>query len=215
MASPYATGDYTYGTPTAVKKLSGSDQYSNSNLSLHATTSYSSSSTYTNGVSTVASTYGSYESANDGDRDLNVENAKVFVNWLSQSVGRVSQLSSQIEIPQYAKELLLVMIDVLGKQYVEVALDNALDRLQDKQSDNTAEYLDYTVRVANDIVQLISNTANKLLMELAADSSTVRRDMSKILMDYVAHIDEKLKVIEESGVPQHTVKNRWEKITRW
>ncbi|KAK9353119.1 exocyst complex component Sec10-like protein [Lipomyces doorenjongii] len=215
MASPYATADYSRSTPTAVKKLSGADQYNNSASSLYINTSYSSSSTYANSVGTAPSTYGSYDSAHDGDQDLNIENAKMFVRWLSESVGRVSQLSSQIEIPQYAKELLLVMIDALGKQYMEVALDHAMDRLQDKQSENTAEYLDHTIRVANDIVQLISNTANKLLMELAADSTTVRRDMSLTLMDYVAHIEEKVKILEDSGVQQQTVRKRWEKITRW
>ncbi|KAK9319327.1 exocyst complex component Sec10-domain-containing protein [Lipomyces orientalis] len=208
MASPYATADYSHGTPTASTKQSGADQYSNS-------TSASYPSIYTNGVGTAPSTYGSYESAHEGDQDLNMEDAKMFVRWLSESVGRVSQLSSQIEIPQHARELLLVMIDVLGKQYVEVALEHAMERLQDKQSEGTAEYLDHTIRVANDIVQLISNTANKLLMELAADSSTVRRDMSQILMDYVAHIEEKVKVLEDSGVQQQTMRKRWEKITRW
>ncbi|KAK9373303.1 exocyst complex component Sec10-like protein [Lipomyces chichibuensis] len=215
MASPYATADYSRGTPTAAKKLSGADQYNNSASSSYLNTSYSSSSAYASGVSTAPSMYGSYDSAHDGDQDLNIECAKMFVRWLSESVGRVSQLSSQIEIPQYAKELLLVMIDALGKQYVEVALDHATDRLQDKQSENTAEYLDHTIRVTNDIVQLISNTANKLLMELAADSTTVRRDMSQTLMDYVAHIEERVKILEDSGVQQQTVRKRWEKITRW
>ncbi|KAK9332431.1 exocyst complex component Sec10-like protein [Lipomyces starkeyi] len=215
MASPYATAEYSHSTPTAVKKLSGADQYNNSASSIYINTSYSSSSTYANGVGTAPSTYGSSDSAHDGDQDLNIENANMFVRWLSESVGRVSQLSSQIEIPQYAKELLLVMIDGLGKQYVEVALDHAMDRLQDKQSESTAEYLDHTIRVTNDIIQLISNTANKLLMELAADSTTVRRDMSQTLMDYVAHIEEKVKILEDSGVQQQTVRKRWEKITRW
>ncbi|KAJ8103318.1 exocyst complex component Sec10-domain-containing protein [Lipomyces tetrasporus] len=207
MASPYATTDYSHGTPTAVKKLSGADQYSNSSA-LYP-------SIYTNGAGTAPSTYGSYESGHEGDQDLNMEDAKIFVRWLSESVGRVSQLSSQIEIPQHARELLLVMIDVLGKQYVEVALEHAMERLQDKQSEGTVEYLDHTIRVANDIVQLISNTANKLLMELATDSSTVRRDMSQTLMNYVAHIEEKVKVLEDSGVQQQTMRKRWEKITRW
>ncbi|KAK9448426.1 exocyst complex component Sec10-domain-containing protein [Limtongia smithiae] len=151
---------------------------------------------------------------NDGDRDLSLDDARQFVGFLSESLVRVGQLSSKIEIPQYAKELMSVLIDVLGTSYVEVALDHLADRVQsEKATDQLAENLESTIIIATDILQLISNTTNNLLIGLASDSSSVCKEMSELLADYGARIDSKIRALEDMQAA-NPAKRRWDRLTR-
>ncbi|KAK7202539.1 exocyst complex component Sec10-domain-containing protein [Myxozyma melibiosi] len=141
--------------------------------------------------------------ATEADAVPSLDDARLFVGWLSESVARAAQLSSKIEIPQYAKDLLLVLIESLGSLYIEVALDHTTDRLaQEKISDTLSDTIDRLLPACTDILQLISNTANKLLMELAADSSATRKEMSQVLMDYVAAVERKIKTLETAKAAQ-------------
>ncbi|KAK9465636.1 exocyst complex component Sec10-domain-containing protein [Lipomyces arxii] len=201
-----------------IKKQSGPEYYAGTGAAPASQSPYSNTSYSSYGTGNASHSYPSNNSNSDAVQDLSIEDAKMFVNWLAESVKRVAELSSQIEVPQYAKELLLVLINALGTSYVEVALTHAMERIQsEKPTAEMSEFIDNTVRLTSDILQLISNAANKHLMVLASDSSTIRKDMSQILMDYVAQIERRVEILEESGTQQAPVptKKRWEKITKW
>ncbi|KAK9458527.1 exocyst complex component Sec10-like protein [Lipomyces oligophaga] len=163
----------------------------------------------------------------DNDGLLNLNDAQKYIHWLDESVQRVIQLSSQIEIPQYAKDLLEVLIESLGINYLDVVLDNALERSSsEKQSPEMQSVLRQVLHSAQQLYNLITTAANRQLIgHLAADSPTVQKEMSLVLKHYGSTVEGKMNVlrnilisIENSQGRDSSTrsgKKKWDKLARW
>jgi hypothetical protein len=119
----------------------------------------------------------------DEDGQLSLPFAKRMLKWLAEGVGRGLELAGGgNETPKEVRELLHLLITNMGEIYLETALDAANDFASAAEANSKAEpdltYLT-DLRTAISVLHLMLTTVQLLLLPLAANNLTIKRDLEK------------------------------------
>ncbi|KAL1965299.1 hypothetical protein VTN77DRAFT_5901 [Rasamsonia byssochlamydoides] len=133
---------------------------------------------------------------------LSVEFAKRMIKWLAEGVGRSLELSMGSETPKDVATLLNLLLSMMAEGYVEVALDASLDTAISQESAKVEPDFAYlpTIRAAVSITHLMMTCINTVLIPLAANSITTRREMEKKTNLTVNRIEDKINAIEQKTI---------------
>ncbi|BFZ62159.1 Exocyst complex component 5 [Saitoella coloradoensis] len=137
----------------------------------------------------------------EADGLLSIDAAKRMIKWHAESIGRTVELSSSLETAKDARTLLSVLMEYVGKAYVETALDAALSEAnaQDTRSEPRLQYLQ-TIRIATSILQLLRSYIDTALIPLAASSLTLRREMANYTNNNIALLENKINNLVQKTI---------------
>ncbi|KAI5296656.1 Exocyst complex component 5 [Ascosphaera acerosa] len=128
--------------------------------------------------------------------------AKRMLRWLAEAVGRSLELGASSDTPKDVSVLLGLLISTMSEQYIEQALDAAMEAAVNQESYKSEpefRYL-YTLRTAISITHLMLAAVNTVLIPLAGGSITIRRDMEKRATGAVTRIEEKVNAVQQKTV---------------
>jgi exocyst complex component 5 len=136
------------------------------------------------------------------DGRLSTAYAKRMLKWLAEGVRRGLELSGGAETPKDVAALLNLVLKNMGENYIELALDAALDSAATAESSKREPDLTYLghLRTAISTMHLMQSCVNTLLIPLASTALTVRRDMEKSTRTAVARMEDTINSIEQSTV---------------
>lgn len=136
------------------------------------------------------------------DSRLSTPFAKRMLKWLAEGVGRGLELSGGNETPKDVAALLEMLLENMGANYIEVALDAASDQAaaaEAAKKDPDLSYLPH-LRTAVSVMHLMITCINTVLVPLAASSITIRRDMEKNTNLTINRMEDTINVIEQRTV---------------
>lgn len=144
----------------------------------------------------------------DEDGVLSVANAKRMIMWLAESVRRALELGSAAETPKDVGVLLGLMLNSMGRVYVETALEAALDQATSQENAKTEPDMSYlpSIRPAVTIANLMDRFIGTVLIRLAESNATVRRNMEAQKRMGIGSIEQKTNNVIRSSV---TVVSNW------
>lgn len=136
------------------------------------------------------------------DGRLSTAYAKRMLKWLAEGVRRGLELSGGAETPKDVAALLNLVLKNMGENYIELALDAALDSATTAESSRREPDLTYLghLRTAISTMHLMQSCINTLLIPLASTSLTIRRDMEKSTRTAVSRMEDTINSIEQSTV---------------
>ncbi len=136
------------------------------------------------------------------DGRLSIPFAKRMLKWLAEGVGRGLELSGGNETPKDVAALLDMLLENMGANYVESALDAASDQAaaaEAAKKDPDLSFLSH-LRTATSITHLMITCINTVLIPLAASSITIRREMEKNTNLALNRVEDTINVIEQRTV---------------
>jgi len=134
------------------------------------------------------------------DGILNVAYAKRMIIWLAESVRRTLEMGSISETPKDVQALLNLLLDSMGRDYVETALEAALDLASSQENVKNEPDLSYLphVRPAVTITNLMSRFITTVLIRLAESNTTVRRNMEDLTKRAIEATEKKTNAVMKS-----------------
>ena len=140
----------------------------------------------------------------DEDGQLSLPFTKRMLKWLAEGVGRGLELAGGgSETPKEIRELLQLLIANMGETYLETALDAANDIAAAAETNTKTEPdLSYItdLRSGVSVLHLMLTTIQMLLLPLATNNLTIRRDLEKRTNAFVERMEQKI-----DGVLQKTI----------
>ena len=136
------------------------------------------------------------------DGRLSIPNTKRMLKWLAEGVGRGLDLSGGNETPKDVSALLNMLLDNMGTNYIELALDAASDQAllaEQAKGEPDLAYLP-SVSTATSTMHLMITCINTVLIPLAASSLTTRREMEKNTNISVSRLEDRINLIEQRTV---------------
>ncbi len=136
------------------------------------------------------------------DGRLSTAYAKRMLKWLAEGVRRGLELSGGAETPKDVAALLTLILKNMGSNYIELALDAALEAATTAEGSKREPDLSYLghLRMAISTMHLMQSCINTLLIPLASTSLTIRRDMEKSTRTSIAGMEDTINTIEQSTV---------------
>jgi exocyst complex component 5 len=136
------------------------------------------------------------------DGRLSIPFAKRMLKWLAEGVGRGLELSGGNETPKDVAALLDMLLENMGTNYIEVALDGASDQASAAEATKKDPDLSYLphLRTAISIMHLMISCINTVLIPLAASSITIRREMEKNTSLAINRMEDTINSIEQRTV---------------
>lgn len=136
------------------------------------------------------------------DGRLSIPFAKRMLKWLAEGVGRGLELNGGSETPKDVAALLDMLLENMGANYVESALDAASDQAAAAEAAKKEPDLSYLahLRTATSITHLMITCINTVLIPLAASSITIRREMEKNTNLALNRVEDAINVIEQRTV---------------
>ncbi|KAF7506624.1 hypothetical protein GJ744_011556 [Endocarpon pusillum] len=136
------------------------------------------------------------------DGRLSIPFAKRMLKWLAEGVGRGLELNGGSETPKDVAALLDMLLENMGANYVEFALDAASDQAAAAEAAKKEPDLSYLahLRTATSITHLMITCINTVLIPLAASSITIRREMEKNTNLALNRVEDTINVIEQRTV---------------
>ncbi|EED15937.1 Exocyst complex component Sec10, putative [Talaromyces stipitatus ATCC 10500] len=138
----------------------------------------------------------------EDDGLLSVAYAKRMLKWLAEGVGRGLELSVSSETPKDVSSLLGLLLSTMAEGYIEIGLEAALDAASAQENAKTEPDFNYlrTLRTAISITHLMLTCINTVLIPLAGNNVTIRRDMEKKTNLVVNRIEDKINAIEQRTI---------------
>ncbi|QKX53933.1 uncharacterized protein TRUGW13939_01013, partial [Talaromyces rugulosus] len=138
----------------------------------------------------------------DADGLLSIDYVKRMLKWLAEGVGRGLELSVSSETPKDVASLLNLLLLMMAESYVDVALDAALEAAAAQENVKTEPDFSYlqSLRAAISITHLMLTCINTVLIPLAANNVTIRRDMEKKANLAVSRVEDKVNALEQRTI---------------
>ena len=138
----------------------------------------------------------------DDDGKLSLVYTKRMLKWLAEGVGRGLDLSGGTETPKDVAALLNMLLENMGSNYIELALDGASDQALTAEQAKAEPDLSYlpAVRGAISTLHLMTTCIETVLMPLAASSLTVRREMEKNKNIAINRMEDRINTIEQRTI---------------
>lgn len=133
------------------------------------------------------------------DGRLSIPSGKRMLKWLAEGVGRGLELSGGNETPKDMAALLDMLLQNMGSNYIEVALDAAHEQAavaEGAKKDPDLTYLPH-LRTAISIMHLMLTCVNTVLLPLATSSITIKREMEKTTNTTVARMENTINAVEQ------------------
>ncbi|SPN96928.1 related to exocyst complex 100 kDa component [Cephalotrichum gorgonifer] len=136
------------------------------------------------------------------DGVLSVANAKRMIKWLAEGVRRAIELGSANETAKDVNILLGLVLDSMGRVYLETGLEAALDQATSQENVKTEPDLTYlpSIRPAVTIANLMDRFITTVLVRLAESNTTVRRNMEAQRRMGMDSIEQKTNAVIKSTV---------------
>ncbi|KAL2797499.1 exocyst complex component Sec10-like protein [Aspergillus keveii] len=136
------------------------------------------------------------------DGQPSISYAKRMLKWLAEAVGRGLELGVGSETPKDMLTLMNLLQSLMGEGYLEVCLDAALEAATTQESGKVEPDFCYlpAVRDSISIANLMVMCINTLLIPLAANSVTIRREMEKKTNLATVRIEEKINTTEQKVI---------------
>ncbi|KAK9455201.1 exocyst complex component Sec10-like protein [Dipodascopsis uninucleata] len=126
----------------------------------------------------------------ESDQEIRLEDVTRYIKWVEEAIERDMQLRAKTEIAKDVCAILTVLVDCLGRSYLEVALNYALEKYHGKAQDKNYQA---TLRSCSQVLSLISETVRTTLNQLEGFSIAARSpELSLPLLSYVNSAEEKI-----------------------
>ncbi|GET01528.1 exocyst complex component Sec10 [Rhizophagus clarus] len=127
------------------------------------------------------------------DGSLSVSTAMLILKIHSEAIRRSVKLSPPSELPKFASALFHVLLDSIGKQYVDTALDTCLDHITAMDSKSEPDFKPFKViKLAKDIIHLAQNHFQMAVLPLASPSLTIHRDLTSDKNRFMMGVENKM-----------------------
>ncbi|KAG9289444.1 hypothetical protein G9A89_008005 [Geosiphon pyriformis] len=132
-------------------------------------------------------------STTEDDGNLSVYSAMLILKIHAEAIRRSVELSLPNDLPKNASKLFHVLLENIGWQYVDNALDTALDQIavMDCKTD-----LDYkaiaVVKLAREIMHLAQNHFQAIILPLASPSLSIHRELIADKNKFMLAIENKI-----------------------
>ncbi|ORX98920.1 exocyst complex component Sec10 [Basidiobolus meristosporus CBS 931.73] len=151
------------------------------------------------------------------DGILSVDSALELLSIHTEAIERCIELSSTEDLPKNVSDLFSILVESLGRNYTEVALDATLDDLQyvDAKNEPDLKWLE-TLQLASSLIHLIQNHFQTIVMPLLTSSASIYRDAITYKNNFMTSLESKLngiiqKTIDVIGAWLNTILSRQKK----
>ncbi|CAB4489655.1 exocyst complex component Sec10 [Rhizophagus irregularis] len=127
------------------------------------------------------------------DGSLSVSTAMLILKIHVEAIRRSVKLSPPSELPKFTSALFHVLLDSIGKQYVDTALDTCLDQITAMDSKYEPDFKPFRViKIAKDIIHLAQNHFQMAILPLASPSLTIHRDLTSDKNRFMMGVENKM-----------------------
>jgi hypothetical protein len=119
----------------------------------------------------------------------------------SESIIRCNELSLINELPHNINELFDILIDYLGNNYIEVALDVEIDNISafDAKSEPNFDHLS-TFKLANNFIHLLQEHFQNSIFPFIETYPTVHRQIVESKNEFISKMEQKLNIILQKQI---------------
>ncbi|RIB24859.1 exocyst complex protein [Gigaspora rosea] len=129
----------------------------------------------------------------EDDGNLSVNYAMLILKIHAEAIRRAVKLSPFTELPKFAGVLFYVLLEYIGKQYIETALDTCLDQISVMDPKSELHFKSFSViKVAGDIIHLAQNHFQSAILPLASPSLTMHRDLTSDKNRFMMGVENKI-----------------------
>ncbi|CAG8563783.1 5213_t:CDS:10, partial [Cetraspora pellucida] len=131
----------------------------------------------------------------DDDGNLSVNSAMLVLKIHAEAIRRAVKLSPFTELPKFAGVLFYVLLDNIGKHYIETALDTCLDQIAVMDPKSELYFKPFSViKIAGDIIHLVQNHFQSAILPLASPSLTMHRDLTSDKNRFMIGVENKINL---------------------
>ncbi|ANB15472.1 Sec10p [Sugiyamaella lignohabitans] len=135
-----------------------------------------------------------------GDLEIRYDNIQLILGAFAESVSRDLELANSNNVKHDAQELVRLLIDTVGHNHIDVALEEALAACSDDQRSNiTLKYLK-VIPPVNGSIKLIAAFVKNILFSMARGSDSVQAHMVTSLNNYVSSAEETMNAIVSNTI---------------
>ncbi|CAN6648229.1 exocyst complex component Sec10p [Trichomonascus vanleenenianus] len=169
-----------------------------SSFSNSTSNSLSASNASPSGAGTRTSTSIDYD---ESDGELKFEDLHAALKMAAESVNRGLELvASPSDNAKDGSAILAILLDTLGKKYIDVVLDDALQASQqDFKSEVGLVYLK-TISKTNGAIQLLASFVKTVLLQTVSSSSSTQKSMATSLNQYITSAETKTNQILQQSI---------------
>ncbi|CAG8657677.1 3453_t:CDS:10, partial [Dentiscutata heterogama] len=129
----------------------------------------------------------------EDDGNLSINTAMLILKIHAEAIRRAVKLSPFTELPKFAGVLFYVLLEYIGKQYVETALDTCLDQISVMDPKSDLYFKSFSViKVAGDTIHLAQNHFQSAILPLASPSLTMHRDLTSDKNRFMMGVENKI-----------------------
>ncbi|CAG8436215.1 7102_t:CDS:10 [Funneliformis caledonium] len=127
------------------------------------------------------------------DGNLSINTAMLIFKIHAEAIRRSVKLSPPTELPKFTSTLFQVLLDSIGKQYLDIALDTSLDQIVAMDSKSDPDFKPLTVvKLAKDVIYLAQNHFQTAILPLASPSLTIHRDLTSDKNRFMMGVENKI-----------------------
>nr|CAG8602454.1 11762_t:CDS:10 [Entrophospora candida] len=129
----------------------------------------------------------------DDDGNLGVDTATLMLKIHAEASKRSVKLCPPSELPKIASALFNVLLDFIGRQYVDVALESCLELMAAMDSKSETDFSVFAVvKVARDIIHLEQNHFQAVILPLASPSLAIHREITSDKNKFMMGVENKM-----------------------
>ncbi|ODQ68475.1 hypothetical protein NADFUDRAFT_81429 [Nadsonia fulvescens var. elongata DSM 6958] len=130
---------------------------------------------------------------------IQVEIIQKILRSVTESVKRVLELSNPGEASTEASDILDILLELVGKGYIEITVDMVISQLsQDAKSTDVDLGYFKSIRKVTISVFLLSQLVNTTLLPLANSSPTIKKQMVILMNTYLLRLEERINTCMQS-----------------
>ncbi|CAG8625343.1 11133_t:CDS:10, partial [Racocetra persica] len=131
----------------------------------------------------------------EDDGNLSVNSAMLMLKIHAEAIRRAMKLSPFTELPKFAGVLFHVLLDNIGKQYIETALDTCLDQISVMDPKSEFFFKPFSViKITGEIIHIVQNHFQSAILPLASPSLTMHRDLTSDKNRFMIGVENKINL---------------------
>nr|CAG8570941.1 11534_t:CDS:10 [Entrophospora candida] len=143
----------------------------------------------------------------DDDGNLGVDTATLMLKIHAEASKRSVKLCPPSELPKIASALFNVLLDFIGRQYVDVALESCLELMAAMDSKSETDFSVFAVvKVARDIIHLEQNHFQAVILPLASPSLAIHREITSDKNKFMMGVENKMNSAVQKMIDEYIKK---------
>jgi hypothetical protein len=136
------------------------------------------------------------ESAQNLSMELSISKSEKLLKCTVESLSRIIELTPN-KVSEHAQEILEILLINIGKSYVDLGLEVSFTELS--HLDYRSDYLSFiylcNVKIASQILFLVSSSIRTIMLPLASNTPQIRQRIISLTNGYVMGVEQRINVI--------------------